>query len=421
MTRYPMSKCRRGLSTIKAMAALPAVIMMAWLGAEVGLAARAVGQARSAADSIALAAAARSRDGHAAARADALAAAAASRGPNGPVQVSIGDGPAGGQDVEFGRWDDSARAFVPDPEGGDAVRVRVRFAADHPNGTTSPMLSGLFGADSMSIERVSVAVHVPARHTTSLLVAGAGIVTLSLTDTASLIADGGISLASADADAAHVAVGAYVSASVLRVAGAVDPESAAQVDALIVDGFEVPPDPFAGTALPLIDALSASPIPHDDVQVTRVAPGVHQSLVLAGGTVVLEAGLHQFAGDLAVTGGALLLEDATIHLDAAASLLVSGTGMLSGTPMSTGDWAGMCIIQRDAAGSWTLGGVGPLTLDGSVYAPQTAVAITDGMQVTLDAAIVGSLSLGGTSALELLDCIDRLSTEPVPGRARLVR
>lgn len=421
MTRYPPSQCRRGLSTVKVMAAFPAVIMMAWLGAEVGLAARAVGQARSAADAIALAAAARSRDGHAAARADALAAAAASRGPNGPVQISIGDGPAGGQDVEFGRWDESVRAFVSDPEGGDAVRVRVRFAADHPNGTTSPVLSGLFGADSMSIERVSVAVHVPARHTTSLLVTGAAGVTLSLADTSSLAADGGITLASADMDAAHIAEGAHVVASVVRVAGAIDPVSAARVDALVMDGFAAPPDPFVGMALPLIDSLSASPIPHDDAQVTRVAPGAHQSLALAGGTVVLEAGLHQFVGDLVITGGALVLEDATVHLDASASLVVSGTGTLSGTPMSTGDWAGMCIIQRDATGSWALGGAGPLTLGGSLYAPQSALSVVDGMQASLDSAIVGSVSLGGTAALELVDRIDQLSTVPVPGRARLVR
>ena len=123
---------RRGVSTIYVVVVLPVVLMLAWLGLEIGIVVRSANGAKNAADAIALAAAARHADGPDVVRADAMAAAAANRGPNGPVIVQIADGPAGGGDVEFGDWDQDARAFSSNVNGGPAARVTVRFAAGHP-------------------------------------------------------------------------------------------------------------------------------------------------------------------------------------------------------------------------------------------------------------------------------------------------
>ena len=117
---------RRGASTATVIIFLPVVLMMAWFGVEIGLAVRSVTSAKFAADAVALAAAARYRDSGTDVRADAQAAAAGNRGPNGPIVVTIGGGPAGGGDVEFGQWDDELRVFTVDSDGGPAVRARHR-------------------------------------------------------------------------------------------------------------------------------------------------------------------------------------------------------------------------------------------------------------------------------------------------------
>ncbi len=419
---HSFGRCGRAFSTVKVVAALPAFIMMTWFGVEIALAVRAMGQARAAADSIAVAAAARARDGHQIARADALAAAAASRGPNGPVSVTIGDGPAGGQDVEFGDWDEVTRSFVPNPSGGDAVRARVRFASDHPNGTASPVLSGLFGASPLAIERTSVAIHVRARHTTSLLLDAASGVVLSIGGAAIVDLDGGISVRSSGTGCVVVGADASLSASVVRAAGSVDAGSVSQVDGTVIDGFDVPPDPFAGLVMTPIDVTSAIAIDHDDLSVTEVEPGVHQGIEIAGGSVVLLPGLHQFSGAIVVRGtGSLVLQDATVQLDTAASLSIAGQGSVTGTPSTAGDWAGAAFLQSNSTEPWILGGDAQMDVAGMVYAPQSSITVQSEARVKLGSAILGSLTCTDSAVVEFTSDIDELKGVAVPGRARLVR
>lgn len=422
MHRYPpKTECRLGFSSAKFVVALPVILMMSWLAVELGLGVRAMNQARTASDAIALAAAARARDGHEAVRTDALLAAASSRGPNGPVTIEMGAGPGGGGDVEIGWWSDITRTFTPDPSGGDAVRARVRFAADHPNGTFAPFLSGFFGPSSVAIERTSVAVHVRARHTTSLLLTGPSGVTLALEGAASLDADGGVSVGSSSEPCVTVQGGASVSASVVRAAGFVDAASLDRIDAAILDGFSAPGDPFAATALPPLETGNAVMISHDDLGTTQVAPGVHSAITISGGNVVLMPGLHQFAGPIMVQGGSLVLQDATVHIHESASLTVTGNGIVSGTPGLNGDWAGSCIIQRGASSVWVMDTSGSMDVDGILYAPDASLLASAGAQLALDAAILRSMAVSGTAQVSFDDDIDALKDTPVPGRARLVR
>lgn len=422
MDRYRPNPARRtGFSSVKFVAALPAILMMSWLGVEIGLGVRAMNQARTASDAIALAAAARTQDGHEAVRADALAAAAASRGPNGPVSIAMQQGPGGGGDVEIGSWDDQTRTFTPDPAGGDAVRARVRFAADHPNGTFAPVLSGLFGPSSIAIERTSVAVHIRARHTTSLLLLAQAGVALALEDSAVVDSRGGVSVRSSSQTSVLVQDDAWLTASVVRVTSPIDSGSQERIDATVLDGFAPPADPFLGTVLPAINSASAVLIDHDDFGVTHVTPGVHAGLTIAGGSVVLLPGVHQFAGSIAVQGGSLVLQDATVHLDGAASLSVSQQGTVTGTPAASGDWAGAWILQRGVEARWTFDGAGAANVAGLLYAPDAALVVSASAQLTLDSAILRGMSMSGTAQVSFGDDIDALKDTPVPGRARLVR
>ena len=140
---------------------LPSVLMLSWLAIEAGLAMSSAVDARNGADAIALAAAAQHDESYAAALDAALVAAAANRAPAGSISISTGPGPAGGGELEFGRWDRFQRQFVPDPEGGLAVRATVRFAANHPNGAPGLVLPSLFPGTTVNIERQAVAVFVP--------------------------------------------------------------------------------------------------------------------------------------------------------------------------------------------------------------------------------------------------------------------
>jgi hypothetical protein len=412
----------RGIASVKTIVAFPVILMFTWLSIEIGLALRAYNHAKIASDAISLAAAARFRDGFSASVDDAMAAAANNRAPSGAVQIAIGDGPDGGGDVEFGRWDDLTRSFVTDSGGGPAVRVTVRFAADHPNGAPGLVLPGLFNPNIFAIERSSVAVYTPPKHITSLLVAGSAAPTLSLSGAASLVARGGISV-SCDGDFAVSALGtASIEASVVRIEGAIDAGSESAIEGAIERSLAVADDPFAAVAMPSIDTAGAAEIQHDDLGTTLVSPGVHTGLSASGGVVVLQPGLHQFAGPISLSGNAALqLDGATIQLADGFGIEVLGQASITGTPSSAlGEWSGRWAIQRSPA-TWTVEGSGSIALDADLYAPGTALVVRGTAQVAMLAAVLGSIGVEDQATMLFDGSVDELETAVVPGRARLVR
>lgn len=408
--------------------ALPSLILMAWLGAQIGFAMRAAGQAQVAADAAALAAAARHADGFEAANQDAITAAQGCLGPNGPVSIAVGNSPAGGGDVEFGRWDTETRTFVPDADGGPAVRVTVRFASDNANGAPKFIGWQIFDGDgnSAAFVRRSVAVYNPPTHITSMLVQNQGAGAVDLDASASLVARGGLSVASTDglAVSAHGVMrqGASLSLPIIRVAGSVDELVRGSGVGSIEEGAEIPADPLAAVTLPSIDAAATGELRSDSVGTTRVAPGAHERLEATAGTVVLEAGVHQFTQGVTLSGSAsLVLEDAAIQLAPTATLSIAGSVSVSGTCLQDGDWAGTWLMQRGAASSWSFGGDATLDVQGRAYGPGASVTVAGDAAVSMGSAIVGGLRLADESLLRLGDRIEALDLAVVPGRARLVK
>ena len=420
----PLS-ARRGMSNLKFVVALPPLIMITWFAAEYGLALRSAGHARAAADAIALAAAGRYRDGHAAARQDALTAAAAGRSPNGPVVVSIAAGPGGGGDVEFGRWDDDTHTFTADPEGGPAVRVRVRFDQTGPNGTPSLPLRRLFGTPPVAIERQAVAVNVPPRHMTSVLLQGTGASVLDLGDTVTLSARGGVSAGSSDGLAFAVSGTPRIRVPVVRGGGAVPASVSAVSDGVVESLAAIAADPFAGVSLPSLSGGDpADVISHDQSGTTHVAAGAHAGLSASGGVVVLDPGLHQFIGPIELQGSAVLqLDGACIQLLDGIGLSVSGSASVVGTPLQAEtDWPGFWMLQAATSpASWQVSGSGSVSVEGHAYAPAAELSVSDGGAVSMDTAVLGKVIGRGTGTIAFTDDIEPLRTEPVPGRARLVR
>jgi hypothetical protein len=411
------------VASIKVVVALPAIMLLTWLGVEMGFALRAYAQAKTAADAVALAAAARYPDGHEAALQDALAAAAANNGPNGPVLVQVVDGKAGGGDVLFGDWDEATRQFTPQPEGGRAVRVRVRFAADHPNGPVGLVLGGLFESGPFSVERSSVAVHRPARHTTSLLALDPGSGAISLTGESRLRSEGGVSLASNDARALSVSGYSELVAPIVRIAGDLGPDSEARVEGRIAIGYDVPADPKAAVPLPAWGPGPAQAIGHDNVSLTRVMPGLHAGLVASGGRIVLAPGLHQFDGPIVLSGTAeLYLEGATLQLGDFVGVQMTGSSRMVADPMVglTG-WGRTWLLQRGLAAIWQVSESARIDASGRCYAPTTEFVFDGQSKADLGPAILSKLEQFGLAEVDFRERLAELDEEPEPGRASLVR
>lgn len=402
---------------------LPSVLMLSWLGIEVGLALRAAAVARHGADAVALAAAARFDEGFPSAVADALTAAAASRAPAGSLSISVGPGPAGGSDLEFGRWDRRQRVFVPDREGGRAVRSTVRFAADHPNGAPGLVLPAFFPGVAVEIERQSVAVFVPPKHLVSALVLESGRTALEIERAARLRTRGTVLVASNDASAVRVEGDPRVLVAELRVAGGLDEGSEERIDSDVVVGVAIPADPYASTALPPLDPTPAEPIEHDHLGTTFVYPGVHSALTATGGRVVLLTGVHQFDGPISLAGAATLeLQNATLRLGPLGRLLLSDRAEVEGGGSNEiPGWEDFWILQESGGRSWNLADSARIDVKGHAWAPTTRIELEGSARMDTGTLVAGTVRARGDSVLRLRESIERLEATPVPGRAKLVR
>jgi Flp pilus assembly protein TadG len=415
---------QRGFSSANTVIWLPVIIMMTWLALEVALLYRWAYRAQAAADAAALAAAARYRDGRETASDDAVAAAGATRGPAGPITIDVGNGTSGGEDLEFGLWDEDTRTFTGDPvDGGEAVRVTVRFVPGHPNGAPTMILGGLFTPGGVSMTRRSTAVFVPPRHETSMLVTSPLGTTLALQGTSVLSSRGGVSLVTNSSDAATIASGARASVAVLRAAGALSEQSEDAVDGAVEPGATIPDDPFAAVSVPVIDGSAAAPIALDPSGDTSVAPGVHAGLAAAGGTIVLQPGLHQFVGPVSLQGPATLqLRDATIQLDAGVALAMGGSATVSGTPAAVvAGWEGVFLLSRGDLASWSFDGDSVVDVNGLLYAPGADIAVQGAAGLRPASSIVRTVTATDAATIVLNGEIEALENDPVPGRARLVR
>lgn len=402
---------------------LPSVLMLSWLGIEVGLALRSAAVARHGSDAVALAAAARFDEGFPAAVEDALTAAAANRAPAGPLSIAVGPGPAGGGDLEFGRWDRFQKVFVPDPEGGRAVRATVRFAADHPNGAPGLVLPSLFPGVAVEIERQSVAVFVPPKHLVSALVLEDEGEALEVERAARLRTRGCVLVASSQESAVRVAGAPRVLVAELRVAGGLEEGSEVLIDSDVAVGFPIPADPYASTPLPPLDTAPAEAIDHDNLGTTFVHPGVHSGFAATGGRVVLLTGVHQFEGPIVLSGEAQLeLQSATLRFGPVGRLTLSDRAEVMGAASDQlPGWEDFWALQEAGGRTWNLSDSAEIDIKGHIYAPTTRILLEGSSRMDTGTLVAGAVRVRGDAVLRLRESIEPLEGTPVPGRAKLVR
>ena len=405
---------QRGASSVLFMVALPSFLMLIWACVEIGNITSTGTRARSGADGIALAAAARYWSGREQAVIDAGVVAAAS-------SLSLVVSPTGTSgDVQFGDWDASTQTFTARESGGRAVRVVVQYADGHPNGAVPGILPVALGPGAVRVSRAAVAVYCPPRDQTSLLLVGRDPTLLELTDSANLSMDGLIGL-QGDGTSVVTQPSASLRAPALELSSLLATLATHEnFDADVFAEVVFAGDPYAALVLP----QPGAPIPvAPSGGVTTVAPGTHSGLSSTTESFVLSPGDHVFTGPIDLGGTAsLTLDGARIVLASGGTLRLYGSAQLIGAaPPVNVDSARAWLATRENDAAMLLEQLASVTVDGLLYAPAAHMQLRGDASLECSAAILGSFGAGDLAVASLTDRITPLDREPVPGRARLVK
>lgn len=393
---------------------LPAFLVFIWACVEIGNIATRGTRARTGADGIALAAAARYWDGREQAVSDAIAVAEASS-----LSLVVSETGAS-EDLQFGDWDAEAKTFTVRDSGGRAVRVLVQFVDGHPNGSTPSILPGALGPGSVDVSRGAVAVYCAPRDQISLLLFGSDPTMLDLTEGAQLSMDGLIGVFG-NGNAVFVAPSASLRAPAIELSGALEALSTHDnFDADVYEEVVLPDDPYAPLHLP----EPGAPIPvTSNGGVTIVGPGTHAGLNAPNGAFVLAPGDHVFTDHINLRGTAsLTLDSARIVLVQGAKLKLRGSAQLQGSaPPANEDPARMWLATREANRVIRVRQNASVTVDGMLYAPGGDVDLRGDARLECRAAILGAVHMRDFARMTLSGRVERLDRTPVPGRARLVK
>ena len=386
-------RARRGISSIKLLVALPAILVSSWLGIEFGLVLRAIQQAKSAADAAALAAAARLTSDFETYGDAAVLAAAANPGPSGGMAIQVAMDNAGG-DLIVGTWDPDARLFTADPNAMDAVEVTVRIGAGAPNASPGYILPNILELVDATFRQSSVATMTPAPASASMLCTEeTSPRTVDLSGNVVLDSFGDIEVASSDSNAVRIRGNASMTVATLRVAGGLQGDSGDAVDGFIETDAVILDDPFEAIAQPPLLPVSEGPDLLGPESVSTLEPGRHpEGLLIEQGTVRLLPGLHQFGGSgLRISGSATIeLIDATIQLLDTGTLVIDGMGSLNGTPPTGGDWDDVFLIAPKTD-SVALTNRGSALVPGVAWCPDAIIRLENDASMVIDGMIMRKL------------------------------
>lgn len=415
-------KARRGISSIKILVGLPAILSIAWLGMEFGLVLRAIEQAKTAADSAALAAAARLSSDFEVYGNAAVQAAAANRGPGGTMAIVVVSENAGG-DLLLGTWDADSRTFVPDPQARDAVAVTVRIGAGAPNPSPGYVLPNILELVDATFQRTSVATWSPLPAAASVLITESNTGrSLDLSGNAMLESFGDIEVASTSTRAVRIRGAAAITTPTLRVAGGLQGDSEDAVDGFVQTDAVILDDPYSEIAVPPLLPISDGPDFFDPESVSTLEPGRHpDGLILDQGTVRLLPGIHQFGGDgLQITETAEIeLVEATIQLLDDAPLILKDKASLTGVPPTRGTWEDVLLIAPKS-GVFNILDEATAIVPGVAYCPEGILRTEDDASLVLDGAIVRKLVQKDRTNIRL-DRVIIAAPEDDSARARLRR
>jgi hypothetical protein len=111
-----------------------------------------------------------------------------------------------------------------------------------------------------------------------------------------------------------------------------------------------------------------------------------------------------------------------VQLDAGVALALGGSATVSGSPSdAVPGWTGVFLLSRGDLSSWSFDGECVVDVDGMIYVPGIDVSVQGAASLRPASAIVRTLTCTDSGSVDLGGEIEALETDPVPGRARLVR
>jgi hypothetical protein len=283
---------------------------------------------RTAGEATALAAAGALHEGRALSAAIATDICSSNEGPNGPViLVSSADNES--EDLTFGRWDAEAASFEPGLVAPDAVRARIMFNDEHPNGSVDMLLAGLLGMD-----RIELSTDVIAHKRPRFPVPASAWVLETIRPRSLFLRDsmlevnGSLEVRSNSPESVTLLSGAMITSTLIDLQGGLNLDADEALRGMLREAPPTTPPPPAPD-LNLNTLQNRIPVIDGPGQLV-LAPGAYPNgLNASQGQYILEDGVYLFGSNgIRLTGQATLSgTNVIIVLDEGAGLELIGTEM----------------------------------------------------------------------------------------------
>jgi hypothetical protein len=161
------------------------------------------------------------------------------------------------------------------------------------------------------------------------------------------------------------------------------------------------PDPYAGLTEPGDTCGTGSnPAPTNVAGVLHYHPGTYPTVltVNSAGTVVFDTGTYVFCAGLNFAGATTTSgPGGVLFFVKGGTISKTGNADVTLSPMTTGNYAGLLIWQRaqDTTSPMSFQGNGPLTLNGTLYAPTIEVQLLGTVDTSVRSIVAGRVTFGG--------------------------
>ena len=257
---------------------------------------------------------------------------------------------------------------------------------------------------------------------------------LSLSGNASINVSGVIYVDSSSSSALSAAGNAKVKASAIDVHGGVQKTGNASLSPTPITGAQTLADPLSGLALPSTSGMKSYGTEKlSGNSSATIQPGIYSQITVSGnakltlssGTYILEGGGFSVSGNASVSGSGVMIVNAGSNYPsmggAYGSISLGGNGSSNLSPLSTGTYAGIAILQPgDNTSSLSISG-NALDMTGAIYAPK-AQLIESGNGQLNSAIVVGTMTVSGNGIddIRLLDVLPGVAGRNVATRIIII-
>jgi hypothetical protein len=309
-----------------------------------------------------------------------------------------------GGDVVIGQYNPSTLAFTATLLNPNAVKVVARRDGNvSPPGPLALLFGPIFGVNTVSMNRQATAALNVAPSV--LVLSPSAPQALNISGGASLSSPGSaVQVDSVAGNAASISGASSIQATGLNVVGNLSHLGTGTLPP-IATGVSPVTDPLLTIPVPALgNNLGSINVTGGQLQV--LTPGYYSGGITISGTgsVMLLPGNYVLGGaGLQVTGsGALTALQVMLYITGAGQLNLSSSGQILLTPdqSASGTYSGLVIFQdRSNAQPATINGPGTLAINGVIYLPAAAAALTGQGDTFGSELIANTLTIAGTGTV----------------------